>query len=178
MQERDGPASEATKRRPHKKSLPAIPVKKKYELFSNGRGINVQLFRKERSSSLRPLEFWRDFEQKQAERKQDPKIARRSSRGEMRAIDGMTSLSSDTVLESHLAVLKSITPREQSLIDWSNELASLTEQKLALLKRESELVDREAAIMQQELILRDMAEKQQIEGATIMRQIEVRIIFT
>lgn len=65
------------------------------------------------------------------------------------------------------------TPREKLLIDWSHELAGLTEQKLTLLRREGELADREAAVMQQELKLRDMADKQQLEGAAIMRQIDV-----
>jgi hypothetical protein len=73
--------------------------------------------------------------------------------------------------------MKATTPREKLLIDWSHELAGLTEQKLSLLKREGELADREAAVMQQELKLRDMADKQQLEGAAIMRQIEVRDSF-
>ncbi len=131
------------------------------------------MLRIERSSSLRPLEFWREFEQKQAERKQDPKL-RKSPRTSNNHGNTVTSLSSDSALESHLAMMKASTPREKLLVDWSHELAGLTEQKLTLLKRESELADREAAVMQQELKLRDMADKQQLESAAILRQIEVR----
>jgi hypothetical protein len=66
-------------------------------------------------------------------------------------------------------------PSNDKLIDWSYELSDLTEQKLELIKRENDLADREAMAMQQELKLRDMADKQQLESTVIMKQIEVQI---